>query len=443
MRRRILVTVVAVAALAVIAFLVPTALALRSTVRHSDLLELQREAAIVASRIQPSDRVDAHALAQLIDPDHDLGFYDSSGRLVAGEGPATADDIAGAAVSGTFAEGYVGGDLVVAVPLRPSEGGPELVVRIREPGAESDHRMLVRLFWLGVAAVGVIGIAAIVGWLLARRLSRPLENLRDRAGEMGRLGRLGSFDDARTPVPTGVAEIDQLANAMTDAAARIRELLQRERSFSSHVSHQLRTPVAAMRIAIEAELDAPRPDATDVLRESLLALDRLGSTITSLLALARHTELAPAVADVGEVIGAACAHWSAPFAEAGRTIALGGRAGEVAIDPSSLTHIIDVLLDNALAHGRGDVAITLRRRDERVEVDVADDGSMPDSADPFSEHRIDTSHGIGLRLARTLAESAGGELSVVPGPRTLFRLSAPAIVAASEPARPLAASSAG
>jgi len=436
MRRRILATVVAVAALAVIAFLVPAALALRSTVRHSDLLELQREAAIVASRIQPSDRVDASVLQQLIDPDHDLAFYDNSGHLVAGDGPATADDIASVAVSGTFAEGYVGRDLVVAVPLRPSEGGPGLVVRIREPGAESEHRMMVRLIWLGAAAVGVIGVAAAVGWLLARRLSRPLENLRDRAAELGQLGDIGS------PPETGITEIDQLAAAMTDAAARIRELLRRERSFSSHVSHQLRTPVAAMRIAIEAELDAPRPDTAEVLRESLVALDRLGSTITSLLALARHTERTPALADVRSVIDAALANWAGPFAEADREVSVEGAAGEVAVDPSSLTHIIDVLLDNALAHGKGRVVISLRSSDDRVEVDVGDEGSMPDSADPFSERRIDTSHGIGLRLARTLAESAGGELSVVPGPRTLFRLSAPATPATTSDSgteRPLAA----
>ena len=437
MRRRILATVVAVAALAVIAFLVPTALALRSTVRHSDLLELQREAAIVASRIGPADVIDVDTLEQLIDPDHDLAFYDSAGRLVDGRGPARADAIAGLAVSGTFAEGYVGNDLVVAVPLRPGESGPGLVVRILEPGAESQHRMLVRLVWLGAAAVGVIGVAGVVGWLLARRLSRPLENLRDRAGELGQPAAAGTATD------TGIAEIDQLSAAMTEAAARIRDLLQRERSFSSNVSHQLRTPVAALRIAIEAELDAPRPDSTEVLRESLVALDRLGSTITSLLALARHTEHTPTMSDLHAVVGDAIASWSTAYAEANRTIIVEGSAGSAAVDSSSLTHVIDVLLDNALTHGRGDVAITLRTRGDRVEVDVADEGSMPANADPFSEQRIDTSHGIGLRLARTLAESAGGELTIVPGPRTVFRLSLPANAAAFDLARPLATSAIG
>jgi len=437
MRRRILASVVAIAALAVIAFLVPTALALRSTVRHGDLLELQREAAIVASRIEPADVVDVSALEQLIDPDHDLAFYDSSGHLVDGHGPATADAFAALAVTGTFAEGYVGNDLVVAVPLRPSASGPGLVVRILEPGAESQHRMLVRLIWLGAAAVGVIGAAGVVGWLLARRLSRPLENLRDRAGELGQLAAIGPSTE------TGIGEIDQLSAAMNEAAARIRELLQRERSFSSNVSHQLRTPVAALRIAIEAELDAPRPDSTEVLRESLVALDRLGSTITSLLALARHAEHTPTMSDVRTTVNAAVANWSAAYAETGRTIAVAGSGGEAAVDSSSFTHVIDVLLDNALAHGRGDVAITLRANDDRVEIDVADEGSMPANADPFSEQRIDTSHGIGLRLARTLAESAGGELMLVPARRTVFRLSVPANIAAFDVARPLASSAIG
>ena len=89
------------------------------------------------------------------------------------------------------------------------------------------------------------------------------------------------------PPHSGIEELDTLGSALASADDRIRELLDRERAFSSHVAHQLRTPVAAMRIAVEAELDRPRDDHREVLIESLGALDRLESTIGSMLALAR------------------------------------------------------------------------------------------------------------------------------------------------------------
>ncbi len=75
------------------AFFVPAALAVRSRIQRSDLLELQREAAIVASRIVPSGEIDLSAIEPAIEQGHDLAVYDREGRLVDGQGPATADPI--------------------------------------------------------------------------------------------------------------------------------------------------------------------------------------------------------------------------------------------------------------------------------------------------------------------------------------------------------------
>ena len=114
---------------------------------------------------------------------------------------------------------------------------------------------------------------------------------------------------------------------MSASSERVRQLLQRERSFSSHVSHQLRTPVAAMRVAVETELDAPRPDPTEVLRECLRELDRLERTVTSLLALARHDERQPEWCDVAALVRAQAERWRAPYAAAGRDRRLPGHLG--------------------------------------------------------------------------------------------------------------------
>jgi len=418
-RRRILATILGVTAFAVLAFFIPASLAMRSRIQRGELLELQREASIVASRISSSGSVDLVTISRAIDPDHVLALYGPDGTLVAGDGPAQADDVVRDGLEGTFAEGYVGGDLVAAVPVRPGADGPGLVVRIREPRAESDARVRESVLLLAAAGAGVLLVAGVIGALLARRLSRPVEDLREWATELGR-------DPTRPPpAPSGIGELDELGAALAQSGDRIRELLQRERSFSSHVAHQLRTPVAAMRVAVEAELDTPRPDSTEVLHECLRALDRLESTIESMLALARHDEREPSWCDVAALVREHIERWRPSYAVAGRDIVVEAGTHLGLVDAVAVSHILDVLLDNALVHGRGPVAVQVRRVGGQLEVDVRDDGSSRPDADPFSEHRADASHGIGLRLARTLAESEGGHLALLDAGPTVYRLTLP------------------
>ena len=419
MRRRILVTIIGVTAFAVLAFFIPAALAVRSRIQRSELLELQREASIVASQIGDAGPTDLAGLEAAIDPGHDIGVYLPDGTLTSGVGPPTADRIVRIGLDGTFAEGDVGGDLVAAVPVLPSADGPGLVVRITEPGSESDARVRESVLVLAAAAVGVLLVAGVIGMLLSRRLSRPVEELRTWASDLGRhAGTPG-------PEPTGIAELDELGASLTEAGGRIRELLQRERSFSSHVSHQLRTPVTAMRVAIEAELAAPRPDSAIVLHECLRALDRLESTIESMLALARHDEREPSWCDVASLVRELTERWRPSYAAAGRDIVVDARLHLGLVDAIAVSHILDVLLENALVHGRGPVVVTVQRDGSSLNIDVRDDGPARPDADPFSERRADSNHGIGLRLARTLAESEGGHLSLVDGSPTVFRLTLP------------------
>ena len=278
MRKRILATIVAVATLAVLALFVPAAASVRDHIERGELLSLQREASIVARRVPPVGAIDLAELSR--DSVHDLALYDHTGVLVDGNGPPTADPIVAEALTGVVNEGIVEGDLVAALPIRVGDNGPEFVVRVTESAAESHHRVQRDLGMLALAAIAIIAAAALAGILLARRLSRPIEDLRDWTGSLGEA-------EGVPPPHSGIDELDTLGSALASADERIRELLERERAFSSHVAHQLRTPVAAMRIAVEAELDRPRDDHREVLIESLGALDRLESTIGSMLALAR------------------------------------------------------------------------------------------------------------------------------------------------------------
>jgi signal transduction histidine kinase len=95
------------------------------------------------------------------------------------------------------------------------------------------------------------------------------------------------------------------------------------------------------------------------------------------------------------------------------------------VDTAAVIHIVDVLLDNALIHGHGTVTVATESTPHAIRVDVGDEGTPPVDADPFSDRRTESTHGIGLRLARTLAESQGGELGLAERPTTVFRLVLP------------------
>jgi len=420
-RRRILLAIVAVTLAAVGAFFVPAALAVRSSTRRGDRLDLERDAAIVASQISPAGPIDVAHLEALVGPNRKLGFYDGLTGHIRGTGPEIPDEPVLLALAGQFAEGWSEGDLVAAVPVRNGVAGPSLVVRIEEPGSVSRGRIERTLLLLGAIGAAIVAGAIAVGVLLTRRLTRPIEELTAWAG---------AHDDSPPPAETGIGELDDLRTTLVDGRARVDEALQRERAFSSHVSHQLRTPVAALRTAIETELTAPRPDPTSLLHEGLGAVDRLESTITSLLALARHTDRRAELCDGTALVVDQVERWRPTLAARGRDIRVAGPPVPATVDTVTVRHILDVLVENALSHGAGTITVTVAAlngdgdRRELV-VEVGDSGALPPDIDPFTERAADTGRGIGLRLARTLAEAWGGRLVLRTAAPTTFSLSLP------------------
>ena len=132
--------------------------------------------------------------------------------------------------------------------------------------------------------------------------------------------------------------------------------------------------------------------------------------------------------DVAAVVTSHCDRWQPRFAIAGRSLRVAGAPAWANVDVSAIDHVLDVLIDNALTHGAGAVGVSTRAVDGRVEIRVSDEGSLDAGIDAFSEQRSDTGHGIGLRLARTLAESAGGELTLFSAAPTAFALRLPAAI---------------
>jgi signal transduction histidine kinase len=270
----------------------------------------------------------------------------------------------------------------------------------------SDARTQRIVLVLGSLAVGVVAIGAGIGYVIAGRLARPVRHLRDAAV------RLGDGDFALDVERSDIPEIDQAAVAMTATAARLDDLVARERSFSSDASHQLRTPLSGLRAAIETELEFPRPDHTEVLRESLEDIERLERTITELLAIARRSEPDHTPVSLGRILGEVNAAWHARFALVGRplTVVDAHDAPPARGSPMVLRHALDVLLDNALTHGQGEVRIDLHAGTDAITITVTDEGAGFLAAAPTSDGDAPATNGFGLPLAQRLIETLPGRL---------------------------------
>ncbi len=417
-----MIAIAVVAAGAVTLFALPLGVAIRRSYRDEELLRLQRDTVAATRRI---DLGTAGRDAVELPPSSDaLTVYDLGARRVSGNGPAAGDDLVRSSLrSGRSTSRTAGNALVVAVPLLTRERVSGVVRAARaDDGVErSARRAWLALLGLGL---GVVGLATLAALLLGRRLAAPLERLARAAG------RLGSGDFSARAPRSGVAEVDDVASALDRTAARLDDLVSRERAFSADASHQLRTPLAALRIELEAmEL---RGDATVELRAALAQVDRLQGTVDTLLSVARDAPRDEARADLVVLVDEAAERWRGPLAAAGRPLrtVIAVRPAVAGVASGVVSEILDVLLDNARRHGGGAVVLTVRDAEGWLAVEVGDEGDgFPGDPEAAFARRSGGAkgHGIGLALARSLAHAEGGRLSVArPGPEPVVQLLLPA-----------------
>jgi signal transduction histidine kinase len=314
MRRRILIAILSVTTITVMLFGVPLALVARRFVDESATLRVERQA-VLAARTIP------HRFATSTDPvelptNNDgitFALYDASGRLISGNGPRTADASTTEALHNHVTDRQTDGTRLVAVPIAANE---QVVgaIRAEQSTAASAARSRRIIALLGLLALGVIAIGAAIGYLVAGRLARPVRRLRDAAVQ------LGDGDFTVEVQPNGVPELDQAGEAMMATARRLDDLLARERSFSADASHQLRTPLAGLRAAIETELQFPRSDRSEVLHEALEDVERLETTITELLTIARTAASSPGTISLKDVLAAVNTTWHGRLAALGRPL---------------------------------------------------------------------------------------------------------------------------
>ncbi|MGN9844377.1 sensor histidine kinase [Nonomuraea sp. H19] len=418
LRRRVLVVIVSVTALAVTLFLVPLAVAVSLLVHDQTVAALQRDAAWVAAAT-PDEPGTPVELPAGLPGDLAIGGYDMSGTRLFGDGPAHSG-LAAASKDGRVHDTVEGGFLAVSAPV-PSDEGTAVVIRVATPNSHVEHRVQQAWLLLGGLALIVIALAAGVATRQSTRLAAPLERLTAAAQA------LGGGDFSVRAFPSGLREADEAGQALESTARRLGAVLSRERAFSADVSHQLRTGLTGLLLGLESALSRPGADLEPAVRAALARGERLQEVIDDLVRLSRDNRAPAEPLDLCGLMEEVRQEWQGPLAEQGRrlTITVEPELPPTAAQPAAVRQILRVLLDNALRHGAGEVAVTVADVGPGLAVEVSDHGpGVAEGVDPFVRSSGD-SHGIGLALARSLAEAEGGRLVLSRARPPLFTLLLP------------------
>ena len=275
---------------------------------------------------------------------------------------------------------------------------------------------------------------------------RPLDQITALANSIreGDRGERLRPDRPGTELGTTAQAFDGMLDAVEGAERKALDAEQRLRGFLSDAAHELRTPIAGVQAAAEHVLraDPPRDEREQTLLTLVRESRRAGRLVDDMLLMARidrGLELRTGQVDLLRLAGAAIEARRLTHPEA--TLQLDGRALLVPGDPDRLMQVLGNLLDNALhaAGPRSVVTVRLRTQGDRAELDVEDDGpGVPaehrervferlvrlDTARP----RSDTGAGLGLPIARGIAQAHGGSLHAIEpteGHGARFRLSLP------------------
>ena len=301
--------------------------------------------------------------------------------------------------------------------------GPRFSAIVSVDKAPVDHR--VRRAWdlIVIIAAGIAALAAAAALLQARQLSRPLDRLARVAVQIG-------AGDAGVAAPrSGLVEVDAIAEALEDSGQRVADLMAAERQFSANASHQLRSPLTAIAISLELIADSTDPDVRGEAEEALTQVAGLDDRINDLLTLARTGRVAArARTDVAALVSRHVEAMGAQFHRAGRPLRLiTPPVVEADVTPSALTQSLEILLDNALAHGSGDVEVRLSTDDGGVEIAVVDQGRLVETTAGGTGNtgRDRHGHGLGLLLARNLLRADDGRVELVSTSPTTFVIRLP------------------
>ncbi|MEV7379556.1 sensor histidine kinase [Streptomyces lydicus] len=311
----------------------------------------------------------------------------------------------------------------------PAASGPTVrgAIRISAPTRGTTERIHTAWALLAGAGLAVLAAMTVIGLTLARWTTRPVRELEHATAQLA--------DGTLTEPPAadiGPLELRRLATTFNHTATRLQHLLRAQHRFAADASHQLKTPLTALRLRLENLEPDIRPDARHHLDHAIAETDRLVRMVHGLLALARLEEdhTAPTPVDADAILNDRVETWSAFAADHDVTLSLTGEpAGRVRAVPGALEQILDNLLANALRATPPGSTVTVHRMPARapyhrtaapVKLHIIDQGPGMTALD--RERAFDRfwrapdtppgGTGLGLTIARQLAQASGGAIAL-------------------------------
>ncbi len=429
MPRRIALSVLALIAVVLGVVAVPLGLVVSAQDRRSFSDETVAAATLVANAAE--ERLDdgivgpelGRTVGGLAADGYRINVLDTAGRSIVATAPPPAlrrHPAAGRAGLTVFypAEGLIG---VVATVQGDSGRGVVGTVLLTRPTATLDHRVTVLWLLIAVVASAALAAAALIAMGLARWVSRPLSDL-ERAAQL-----LGDGDlSARSPAGTGPEEVRRLAANFNLMAGRLEALVHGHRATMADVSHQLRTPLAALRLRLDVLAEDSDEEMAAELAGAQEEIARLSRLVNGLLEVARaeNVTAAPVQLSVDRVVRNRVAAWR-PAAEE-REVALLADVEPVGVRMADgqLEQVFDNLIANALdvLPPGGVIEVRAAADQDRARITVADNGpGMSEQQRKHAFRRFSTGAGggtgLGLAIVDRLVAAAGGSaaLSDTPG----------------------------
>ncbi|MEU6681283.1 ATP-binding protein [Streptomyces sp. NPDC046853] len=406
MRRRLISSTLAVVLVVIAVFGVSLVIVETRTISSSAqdrvTSEALRLASIVDSRLISDERINAEILRDVAAVDTDrYALIEIPGRAPIEIGERPTGDVIHDTANGEEGE----------------------KVTVEEPRTAVTQEVGRTLLIIAAVALLAIVAAVLLAVRQANRLASPLTDLAETAE------RLGSGDPRPRHKRYGVPELDRVADVLDGSAERIARMLTAERRLAADASHQLRTPLTALSMRLEEitvtdDLDTVKEEATIALAQ----VERLTDVVQRLLTNSRDPRTGSAVSfDLDEVIKQQLEEWRPAYRSAGRAIVSSGKRHLRAVGtPGAVAQVLAALIENSLMHGGGTVALRTRVTGNQTVVEVTDDGpGVPaDLGARIFERTISgrNSTGIGLAVARDLAEADGGRLEMLQTKPPVFGL---------------------
>ena len=416
MRLRIILLVLAISSLILVSFLVPLALLLQTfaadRATSAATAQAQWLAPLVAT-LKPADLSLAIARVNAQDSQETTTVFLPGGQRLGV--PAPASDATGVARTGSSVTRRVAGGEQILVSVQGLAKGTA-VIETFVP--DSKLRQGVARAWLVLCLIGIglIALSVLVSAQLARSLLIPLAAVA-RASEL-----LADGDLTARASDTGPPEVRQVSRGLNRLAARIGELLAHERETLADLSHQLRTPLTALRIDAESLRDEAE------MSQLTSDVDALTRRVNELIRAARRPSASGGriACDAAQVVRDRAAFWQPLAEDQDRFMAIEIETDwlPVGVPAEDLAACVDILLENVFAHTPEGVSLGVRlagRAGGGAWLTVADDGQgFADDTDGYPVVRGASgrgSTGLGLDIARRIAEASGGSLTIGRSPR--------------------------